>query len=87
MDDPELIGQIVVAIVAVIALCALQPRWDTGGGALMIVVLLIVGMPVWAPLGMIFCAGFLVWMVICAIFYPVRFFYRGFRYKDWGMFA
>lgn len=76
MDDPELIGQIVLAMLAVIALCALQPRWDMGHGALLIVLCVCVGWPVWAPVLWLGMIGFVVWIIGCAIFYPVRGVYR-----------
>lgn len=60
--DPDIVLQVGLALAAVIGLCVLQPRWDTGAGALMIFVLGIVGLPVWAPLLMFYCAIMLVGM-------------------------
>lgn len=78
--DPDLIGYCLAMVGSVIILLWLQPRWDTGGGALMIFALGIIGAPIWAVLlalvclwGLAYSTTMLVWYVFVA---PVIWLFR-----------
>ena len=60
----DLIQLLAISLAATIALCILQPRWDTGGGALLIFSLGIPALPFILPLFVGICALYLVWMLL-----------------------
>lgn len=64
MTDWDIILQAALAVGAVVALCVMQPRWDTGSGAVLIVALGIIGLPFWAPLLMLWMFGMMAWYVV-----------------------
>lgn len=78
--DLDLIGYCVAMVGSVILMLWLQPRWDTGGGALMIFAIGVIGAPIWAVLLALVClyilirgAATIIWYVFVA---PVIWLFR-----------
>jgi hypothetical protein len=58
--DPDLVGSIVISLAAFGALCVMAPRWDTGSGAVLILTLGYLALPV---IGLCVVAG-AIWIFV-----------------------
>jgi len=67
--DWELLGYCLAMVGAVVAMLWLRPRWDTGGGALMIFALGIIGAPIWTVLLALICLWGLIYMTATLAWY------------------
>jgi len=78
--DADFIGYCIACVGAVVLMLWLRPRWDTGGGALMIFALGVIGAPIWAVLLALVCLYILIRGAAVIAFYifvaPIIWLYR-----------